>query len=157
MDRIPHRSAKENSKYRKYLASREWALKREAVRERSCGSCERCRVGDHDSTHHLTYEHIYDEPLDDLIGICIECHEYLSGKRKLDPIAVHHCGRGWDKTISYFFSECGSISEIEELWDLFELPCCDKKPGKREDIRTTIHNTFGPEIKNSFGPGKEPF
>jgi hypothetical protein len=71
--------------YKRYLASREWALKKEAVRKRSGGWCERCYVRTHESTHHLTYAHIGNEPLDDLLGVCNQCHEYLSAKRQDDP------------------------------------------------------------------------
>ncbi len=78
------------SKYKTYLASRGWALKREGVRERSGGICERCQVGNHDATHHLTYENVYDEPLDDLMGVCFGCHEYLSGKSDIDPASICH-------------------------------------------------------------------
>lgn len=42
-------------------------------------------VGNHDTTHHLTYERIYHENLDDLQAVCDPCHEFLSGKRGEDP------------------------------------------------------------------------
>lgn len=73
------------SEYHKYLASREWALLKNAVNERSKGGCERCGIGKHEATHHLTYERIGKESLDDLVGICEDCHEYLSGKSTEDP------------------------------------------------------------------------
>lgn len=68
-----------------YLASREWALLKEQVRVRSGGCCERCAVGDHEQTHHVTYERLGHERLDDLLGVCEACHLYLSGKSDDDP------------------------------------------------------------------------
>ncbi len=74
------------SEYQTYLASREWALKREAVRQRAGNKCERCIVGPCDQVHHLTYERIGAEKLEDLQALCVGCHEFLSGKpRSLDP------------------------------------------------------------------------
>lgn len=71
--------------YPRYLASREWAQKKEAVRERSSGWCERCGVRNHDQTHHLTYKNIGKESIDELLGVCRECHEFLSAKSDYDP------------------------------------------------------------------------
>jgi hypothetical protein len=72
--------------YKAYLASREWALKREAVKERGHGFCERCKVGPHEATHHKTYANIGNEPIEDLQAICNECHEFESGKSDYDPV-----------------------------------------------------------------------
>lgn len=71
--------------YQGYLASREWALKREAVRKRSGSKCERCKKNEMDAVHHLTYIRIGNELLTDLQAICDPCHEFLSGKRDDDP------------------------------------------------------------------------
>ena len=76
-------------KYKAYLASREWALKREAVRKRSGNKCERCKTGPQDAVHHLTYEHVGNEPLEDLQAICDPCHEFLSGTSRFDPACRH--------------------------------------------------------------------
>lgn len=71
--------------YKRYLASREWAEKKEAVRKRCEGWCERCHVRSYQSTHHVTYANIGHEPLEDLLAVCNPCHEYLSAKRNQDP------------------------------------------------------------------------
>jgi 5-methylcytosine-specific restriction endonuclease McrA len=73
-----------SSEYKEYLASREWAVLREKVRERSGDKCERCKVNKQDAVHHLT-ERIGHELLGDLQAICTPCHEFLSGKRNSDP------------------------------------------------------------------------
>lgn len=75
------------TEYHRYLASREWALKREAVRRRSGNHCERCLVGPQDAVHHLTYEHKFNESLEDLQAICDPCHAFLSGVSDIDPVA----------------------------------------------------------------------
>lgn len=77
------------SDYQEYLASREWALKREAVRARSGNKCERVIHGvrcpnPHESTHHTTYANVGHEPLEDLMAVCNDCHRWLSGKTNVD-------------------------------------------------------------------------
>ncbi len=78
----------DKSEYHKYLASREWALLKKQVRERSGGKCERCMTGRHEATHHLTYERIGHELLSDLLGLCQACHRFLSGESGVDPAAA---------------------------------------------------------------------
>jgi hypothetical protein len=75
----------DREKYAAYLCSREWAVKREAVRERSGGKCERCHVLPMDHVHHLTYERKYREELEDLQASCKPCHEFTHGKSDFDP------------------------------------------------------------------------
>jgi len=81
--------------YQRYLASREWALLREAVKMRASitgdpayAVCERCNGAPVRATHHLTYERVGRETLDDLLGVCAGCHEYLSGKSEEDPMRI---------------------------------------------------------------------
>lgn len=74
--------------YYTYLASREWALRKRSVRERSGGVCERCKMAPHTETHHLTYQNLGKEPLTDLLGVCRGCHAFLSGRSDLDPASV---------------------------------------------------------------------
>lgn len=72
--------------YKRYLASREWALLREQVRDRSGNWCEHCFVAPQQAVHHLTYARIGHETLDDLMAVCNPCHEFLSGKRAFNPL-----------------------------------------------------------------------
>lgn len=74
------------AEYQKYLASREWALLKKEVKQRSGGRCERCHLGRYESTHHLTYERVGHEKLEDLLGICSACHQFLSGLTEIDPL-----------------------------------------------------------------------
>ena len=72
--------------YKRYLASREWSLLREQVRERSANTCEHCFYAPQEAVHHLTYERIGHEKLSDLMAVCNACHEFLSGISQFNPM-----------------------------------------------------------------------
>lgn len=74
-----------DAKYELYLQSPEWGQKRLAVRERCLGVCERCRTLPQQHTHHLTYINRYNEPLEDLQGVCRACHKFIHGRIAFDP------------------------------------------------------------------------
>jgi hypothetical protein len=46
--------------------------------ERDGDICQSCGVAVATQVHHLTYKHIFEEPLFDLVAICDECHEMVS-------------------------------------------------------------------------------
>jgi hypothetical protein len=75
-----------NERYIEYLSSREWKAKRKAVKERCSNICERCHRYLVDDVHHLTYERVYNESLEDLQGLCTGCHEFLHSHTGIDPI-----------------------------------------------------------------------
>lgn len=70
--------------YGRYRASREWALKRQAVLRRSGGLCERC-LARATQIHHTTYERIGEERLTDLMAVCAPCHAFVSARSDHDP------------------------------------------------------------------------
>lgn len=74
--------------YHRYLMTKNWKAIRTTVRRRSRGWCERCKVQRYDHIHHLTYDRVGHELKEDLIAVCMWCHEYLHGKSKEDPAAV---------------------------------------------------------------------
>jgi len=76
-----------NAKRHEYYCSREWGLKKEAVHERSGGTCERCNKNEGAAVHHKTYARLYNENLEDLIHLCEECHGFTHGKTHFDPAA----------------------------------------------------------------------
>jgi len=76
--------------YQEYMASREWGKLVHTVRQRANGECERCYLGPHKHTHHLTYERLGAERLEDLVGVCDACHEYLHGRSDFDPANLAH-------------------------------------------------------------------
>ena len=65
--------------YRRYLASDAWQRRRSRVLQRAGGRCEGC--GEHPATevHHLTYDHVGDEFLFELVALCSECHRRIHG------------------------------------------------------------------------------
>jgi len=86
----------DQERYHRYLAGREWGLKKEAVRRRCMGVCERCRYFPMSHVHHLTYIRKYNELLEDLQGLCVGCHEFTHGKSDRDPkldVPIRVCGR----------------------------------------------------------------
>lgn len=61
-----------------YMRSDAWAGIRKLVLERDAHSCQACCVGDvllH--VHHLTYSRLFREHIDDLICLCVPCHDTL--------------------------------------------------------------------------------
>lgn len=88
-----------NSKRKAYLASREWGLLKQAVRERAKNVCEMCRKRPVHAVHHLTYERLYRERLDDLLGVCNGCHEYCHGLEPDSLATVAEC------------AQCGRLAE----------------------------------------------
>jgi len=72
-------------KYMAYLASREWAILKTAVQQRSGGTCEHCHQAYGTETHHMTYERMFRELLTDLLHVCGPCHRFLSGKTDVNP------------------------------------------------------------------------
>lgn len=74
-----------NAKRQAYYCSHDWGLKKNAVKERSLGICERCKRNRAENVHHKTYERLYQERLDDLWHLCRGCHEYVHGNSNYDP------------------------------------------------------------------------
>lgn len=68
----------ESERYR-YYASREWALRKNAVRSRCRSICEYCFSNPMIQTHHTTYQRFGHEYMIDLMGVCGQCHRFLSG------------------------------------------------------------------------------
>ncbi|HZA25721.1 MAG TPA: hypothetical protein VFA32_24515 [Dehalococcoidia bacterium] len=77
--------------YFEYLCSRDWAVKRRQVKERSGGVCERCRNAPVQDVHHRSYRNLGNEPLEELQGLCRPCHGFISAKSDFDPL--HRCER----------------------------------------------------------------
>ena len=64
--------------YLEYLKSEEWKNKRDIVFKRDNNICQSCLNNSADQVHHLTYRHIFNEPLFDLISICFDCHKIIT-------------------------------------------------------------------------------
>ena len=63
--------------YGPYLASAAWGKKRELVFRRARGFCEGCGLVPPEEVHHLSYEHVGNEFLFELVAICHGCHERI--------------------------------------------------------------------------------
>lgn len=74
--------------YQRYLASREWRVRRNGVMERAKGICERCWGTKATQVHHVTYERVGNELPEDLLALCGPCHEFLSAVTDHDPVAA---------------------------------------------------------------------
>jgi hypothetical protein len=71
------------AEYDRYLASPQWAAKRQLVLKRAAGICEGCGLAKATDVHHTTYEHRYDEFLFELLALCHPCHERVHQDRTL--------------------------------------------------------------------------
>jgi hypothetical protein len=69
-------------RYSLYLETPAWKAKSRHVIERDV-TCQACLSRPAVQAHHLTYRHVGNEPLFDLVGVCLECHKKLH-----DPDAV---------------------------------------------------------------------
>jgi hypothetical protein len=94
-----------NPRYQAYLNSPEWKARRKAVLERCGGVCERCRKYLVDEVHHLTYDRVYNEPLEDLQGVCRPCHAFLHKESGIDPLADSIHLKVTPRVIEYWDSE----------------------------------------------------
>jgi hypothetical protein len=65
-------------KYNAYLTSPPWKAKSRAVILRARGVCEGCGVNPATEAHHLNYDHVFAEPLFDLVAVCHPCHEAIT-------------------------------------------------------------------------------
>ncbi len=66
--------------YQLYLLTPEWIERRTQVIARAGGTCERCHKDEIHQVHHLTYKRIFNEPLEDLLGVCEPCHRQIHHK-----------------------------------------------------------------------------
>lgn len=68
-------------KYRRYLKSAEWQVKRALAMLSANGVCEMRGCGKPATeVHHKTYARLGHEWLDDLMAVCRACHERISEK-----------------------------------------------------------------------------
>lgn len=60
--------------YKKYISSKEWKEKKEEVFNQRGKECEQCGYQYRLHVHHLTYERLGNERLEDLQILCFQCH-----------------------------------------------------------------------------------
>lgn len=81
--------------YESYLKSQEWADRRSKVMERAGHRCEGCRNALATEVHHLSYEHVTQEFLFELVAMCGDCHARWHGQpgRPKPTWTTRHAGR----------------------------------------------------------------
>ena len=62
------------AKYQNYLLSNKWKIKRAQALDRDKNICQECKKSEAQEVHHKTYDSLYNEPLEDLISVCKDCH-----------------------------------------------------------------------------------
>lgn len=63
--------------YKAYLESDEWKAKRKERLEIDKYTCQECQTALYDDTahvHHITYDSLYNEDMNDLVSLCHKCH-----------------------------------------------------------------------------------
>lgn len=71
--------------YGKYLLTRHWRKVREKKMKEQGYICERCKKKFKTpqlQIHHLTYENIGNEKMEDLMCLCTNCHNIIHGSKK---------------------------------------------------------------------------
>ena len=60
--------------YQNYIASDKWKEKRVLALERDNYLCQKCKIKSASDVHHLSYENLGNENLNELLSLCRECH-----------------------------------------------------------------------------------
>lgn len=68
--------------YSEYLKSDAWKAKRALVLKRCGGVCEGCGVVPATEVHHCHYDHLFNEFLFELLGLCHDCHDRLTKENR---------------------------------------------------------------------------
>lgn len=64
-------------RYSEYIHSSEWQRKRTLVLERDNYLCQACLLNKAYDIHHLTYQHLTQEFMWELVSVCRSCHEEI--------------------------------------------------------------------------------
>lgn len=74
--------------YKAYLFSDEWRAKRFKVLERDEHTCQACLNAEANQVHHITYKHLMNEPLFELVSVCEACHQKITRMDKAEYNSV---------------------------------------------------------------------
>lgn len=90
-ERIAAREAAQQEKnsewwqrYTAYLQTTDWRLKRQAVMTRANNWCEGCRARNATQVHHLSYAHVFNEFLFELVAVCDTCHQRIHAETEAE-------------------------------------------------------------------------
>ena len=99
--------------YQAYIGSNAWKHKREHRKNLDCYKCNQCPRVNNLTVHHITYERLGDELMEDLITLCGHCHH------------THH---GLDRSIETQFTQAlfstkrgGVLTRLRERIEAQEL------------------------------------
>ena len=67
-----------------YLSSPEWKAKRKLVLKRDNYTCQGCGSIGALECHHIRYDNLTQEPLEDLVMLCRKCHGAIHDKLGYD-------------------------------------------------------------------------
>lgn len=100
--------------YTDYLNSAEWTARREKVMQRAGGICEGCRQRPATEVHHLSYEHVTQEFLFELVAICGDCHARWHGQpaRPKADWTPRHTGHVQEKPSPGAQARRGQLSQL---------------------------------------------
>ena len=83
--------------YQEYLKSDEWKERRKELKEICESQCMRCGAKGK-IAHHLTYEHVLCESIDELEFLCEDCHDRA---HMMNEVYVPHFARRYNKNGEY--------------------------------------------------------
>jgi len=69
--------AKWLARYKEYRKTPEWKRKRALILKRDKHQCQGCSTAPATQAHHLTYDHVGEEFLFELVTVCNSCHKRL--------------------------------------------------------------------------------
>lgn len=69
------------AKYSNYIQSNEWKIIRKKVLIRDNNLCQVCKKNSAEEVHHLTYDNLFREELEDLLSVCKTCHKEIHKKQ----------------------------------------------------------------------------
>lgn len=100
--------------YAEYLKSQEWADRRSKVMERAGHRCEGCRNALATEVHHLSYEHVTQEFLFELVAMCGDCHARWHGQpaRPKPSWTPRHTGRPAAKELPGARARRGQLADL---------------------------------------------
>ncbi len=65
------------ARYHEHIESAKWKAIREKVLARDCYTCRGCGTKRAQQVNHLTYDHLGNELLFELVAICVDCHRII--------------------------------------------------------------------------------
>jgi hypothetical protein len=113
------------ARYNAYMKSPRWRRKRAIAIYQANNRCSRCKWQSIDGAglevHHKTYEHLGNEPLEDLEVLCKPCHEIADREREAETRARQHQRleearfEGWADKV-----DPGGYEDRDRLYDRYE-------------------------------------